>query len=104
MMFTASTPTDAMPVNTVFSWFIRKRLHQIELFRKYPKEVQDEVFRDHIAALSQTRFGREHGVTPQMDRARGDAPDGSGRIQAKRARARLQWSQTVARSSAEWGA
>jgi hypothetical protein len=69
MMFTASTPTDAMPVNTVFSWFIRKRLHQIELFRKYPKEVQDEVFRDHIAALSQTRFGREHGVTPQMDLA-----------------------------------
>ena len=35
--FTASTPIDpskAMPVNTVFSWFIRKRLHQIELFRR----------------------------------------------------------------------
>ena len=27
-----------MPVNTVFSWFIRKRLHQIALFKKYPKE------------------------------------------------------------------
>ncbi|MDA8695468.1 GH3 auxin-responsive promoter family protein [Flavobacteriales bacterium] len=56
-----------MPVNTVFSWFIRKRLHQIALFKKYPKEVQEEVFRDHIEALSQTRFGLEHGVTAQMD-------------------------------------
>ena len=56
-----------MPVNTVFSWFIRKRLHQIALFKKYPKEVQEEVFRDHIEALSRTRFGMEHGVTPQMD-------------------------------------
>ena len=56
-----------MPVNTVFSWFIRKRLHQIALFKKYPKEVQEEVYRDHITALSQTRFGKEHGVTPQMD-------------------------------------
>ena len=31
-----------MPVNTVFSWFIRKRLHQIELFRRYPLDVQAE--------------------------------------------------------------
>ena len=53
-----------MPVNTVFSWFIRKRLHQIALFRKYPDEVQAEVLRHHIAALSRTRFGREHGITP----------------------------------------
>ena len=56
-----------MPVNTVFSWFIRKRLHQIALFRKYPLEVQGDVLRDHIAALAQTRFGREHGITPSMD-------------------------------------
>ena len=51
-----------MPVNTVFSWFIRKRLHQIALFRQYPREVQDEVLRHHIAAVAGTRFGREHNI------------------------------------------
>lgn len=53
-----------MPVNTVFSWFIRKRLHQIALFRQYPMEVQAEVLQQHIAAVSSTRFGREHGIRP----------------------------------------
>ena len=52
-----------MPVNTVFSWFIRKRLHQIELFRRYPHEVQKEVLAHHLAALAGTVFGREHGIT-----------------------------------------
>ncbi len=53
-----------MPVNTVFSWFIRKRLHQIALFKKYPREVQTEVLQQHISALARTRFGREHGILP----------------------------------------
>ena len=53
-----------MPVNTVFSWFIRKRLHQIALFRKYPLEVQAEVLQQHIAALSRTRYGSECGIRP----------------------------------------
>ena len=52
-----------MPVNTVFSWFIRKRLHQIELFRKYPFDVQREVLEQHIGHVARTRFGREHGIT-----------------------------------------
>jgi hypothetical protein len=51
-----------MPVNTVFSWFIRKRLHQIDLFRKFPQEVQAEVLQQHISALATTRFGQEHGI------------------------------------------
>ena len=51
-----------MPVNTVFSWFIRKRLHQIALFRQYPHEVQKEVLAHHLNALSGTQFGREHGI------------------------------------------
>ena len=52
-----------MPVNTVFSWFIRKRLHQIALFRQYPIEVQEEVMGNHIESLANTEFGREHGIT-----------------------------------------
>ena len=52
-----------MPVNTVFSWFIRKRLHQIDLFRRYPLDVQAEGLRYHLEATASTAFGREHGIT-----------------------------------------
>ncbi len=31
-------------INSVFTWFIKKRIHQIELFMKYPNEVQEEWF------------------------------------------------------------
>jgi hypothetical protein len=30
-------------LNTVTTWFLKKRMHQIELFKKYPLEVQNEV-------------------------------------------------------------
>ncbi len=30
-------------VNSVASWFLKKRFHQIELFLKYPNEVQNEL-------------------------------------------------------------
>ena len=35
-----------MPIplfNSIASWFLKKRYHQIELFLKYPEEVQQEV-------------------------------------------------------------
>ena len=37
-----------MPIplfNSIASWLLRKRYHQIELFLKYPLDVQDEVLR-----------------------------------------------------------
>ena len=30
-------------VNSVASWFLKKRFHQIDLFLKYPHEVQNEL-------------------------------------------------------------
>ena len=30
-------------VNSIISWFLKKRKHQIELFLKYPLDVQDEL-------------------------------------------------------------
>ena len=30
-------------INSVTSWFLKKRIHQIELFLKYPNEVQNEL-------------------------------------------------------------
>jgi hypothetical protein len=52
-----------MPLNTVFSWFIKKRLHQIELFRKYPLEVQKEVLDGLLREAEQTTFGIEHNFS-----------------------------------------
>ncbi|MCA1763124.1 MAG: GH3 auxin-responsive promoter family protein [Flavobacteriales bacterium] len=50
-----------MALNSVFSWFMKKRFHQIELFMKYPMEVQQEVFEKLIAHGAQTQFGKQHG-------------------------------------------
>jgi len=42
---------------------MKKRFHQIELFMKYPLEVQQEVFDKLIAQGSLTQFGRQHGFS-----------------------------------------
>jgi len=52
-----------MPLNSVFGWFIKKRIHQIDLFMKYPVEVQGELFRSLIDEAALTRFGIDHGFS-----------------------------------------
>ena len=40
-----------MPIpffNSIASWILKKRIHQIELFMKYPNEVQRELLSDLI--------------------------------------------------------
>lgn len=49
-----------MPVNSLFSWIIKKRVHQIELFMKYPIETQRDVFNTLISAGKHTKFGEKH--------------------------------------------
>lgn len=49
-----------MPFNTVFSWFIKKRVHQIDLFKKFPHEVQEEWFQKILGQGLNTSFGRDH--------------------------------------------
>lgn len=51
-----------MPLNSVFSWIMKKRVHQIALFRQYPNEVQGELFEALMEAGSTTTFGYEHGM------------------------------------------
>ena len=29
-------------INSIASWILKKRIHQMELFLKYPNEVQEE--------------------------------------------------------------
>lgn len=45
-------------LNSIFTWVIKKRIHQIELFIKYPHEVQDEIFKKLIQTAAHTEFGR----------------------------------------------
>jgi hypothetical protein len=47
-------------MNAIFSWIIKKRIHQIDLFKKYPLEVQEEWFWRLIESGSDTLFGRQH--------------------------------------------
>ena len=49
-----------MPFNSIFAWVMKKRIHQIELFRKYPIEVQFEVFEKLIQQGLQTAFGKQN--------------------------------------------
>ena len=47
-------------INSVISWIIKKRIHQIELFKKYPHEVQSELFKRLISAAKDTEWGKKY--------------------------------------------
>src|ERR1700744_3613573 len=46
--------------NSVFTWFMKKRIHQIELFMKYPNEVQEEWFEQLTALAANTEWGKKY--------------------------------------------
>jgi hypothetical protein len=48
-------------INSILTWVMRKRIHQIELFMKYPHDVQDELFKRLIKEASNTEFGKKYG-------------------------------------------
>ena len=43
--------------NSIFSWYIKKRIHQIDLFRKYPSEVQQETLLKLLSKAKNTAVG-----------------------------------------------
>ena len=47
-------------INSVISWLMKKRIHQIELFKKYPHEVQTELLRKLILTARNTEWGRRY--------------------------------------------
>lgn len=47
-------------LNSILTWVMKKRIHQIELFMKYPHEVQDEIFRRLIQTAKGTEFGKKY--------------------------------------------
>ncbi|NRD21244.1 GH3 auxin-responsive promoter family protein [Winogradskyella eckloniae] len=47
-------------VNSIASWFLKKRFHQIELFIKYPNEVQNELLFSLLKVAKDTEIGRKY--------------------------------------------
>ncbi|MFO7718978.1 MAG: GH3 auxin-responsive promoter family protein, partial [Gillisia sp.] len=47
-------------VNSIASWFLKKRIHQMELFMKYPNEVQQELLKHLISKAKNTEFGKKY--------------------------------------------
>jgi hypothetical protein len=48
-------------INSFASWVLKQRIHQIELFLKYPNEVQEELLMNLIRASENTVMGQEYG-------------------------------------------
>ncbi len=47
-------------INSIISWFLKKRVHQIELFLKYPMDVQEELLLRLVAAAKRTELGKDY--------------------------------------------
>ncbi|RLD38026.1 MAG: hypothetical protein DRI74_05110 [Bacteroidetes bacterium] len=46
--------------NSVISWIMKKRMHQIELFIKYPHDVQEEWFKTLLFRANDTEWGKKY--------------------------------------------
>jgi hypothetical protein len=47
-------------INSIASWILKKRIHQIDLFRKYPNDVQNDVFLSLIRSNEKTLLGQRY--------------------------------------------
>jgi hypothetical protein len=47
-------------INSFASWVLKQRIHQIELFLKYPNEVQEELLMNLIQASKNTVLGKKY--------------------------------------------
>ena len=46
---------------------MKKRIHQIELFMKYPDDVQDELLQRLLQMARPTEFGRKYGFDEMVN-------------------------------------
>lgn len=54
-------------INSIFEWAFKKRTHQIELFMKYPIDVQNEVLAQLIQKAASTEWGMKYGYKDIQD-------------------------------------
>jgi hypothetical protein len=51
----------ALPlIHSIATWVLKKRIHQIELFIKYPHDVQNELLMSLVRAAEQTALGKKY--------------------------------------------
>jgi len=50
-------------LNSILAWVMKKRIHQIELFMKYPHEVQEELFQKLLRSGELTEYGQKYGFS-----------------------------------------
>lgn len=50
-------------VNSIISWFLKKRIHQVELFLKYPIEVQKELLFKLVNKAKDTEVGKKYSYS-----------------------------------------
>ncbi|WLD24844.1 GH3 auxin-responsive promoter family protein [Flavobacterium dauae] len=50
-------------INSIVSWILKKRIHQIELFIKYPNEVQNELLLNLIQRAKFTEIGKKYNFS-----------------------------------------
>ncbi len=50
-------------INSILTWVMKKRIHQMELFMKYPHDVQDEILKKLMLTARGTVFGRKYAFT-----------------------------------------
>lgn len=47
-------------LNSIFTWVMKKRIHQMELFMKYPNDVQHELLQNLLKEAKNTEFGKKY--------------------------------------------
>ncbi len=47
-------------INSIASWVLKQRIHQIELFLKYPHEIQEELMMNLIRSAEETVMGHKY--------------------------------------------
>ncbi len=47
-------------INSIASWVLKQRIHQIELFLKYPNEVQEELLLNLLKSAENTKVGKQY--------------------------------------------
>ena len=55
-------------INSILTWVMQKRIHQIELFIKYPHEVQEELFKKLIQTAASTQNSVSNMISPAFRR------------------------------------
>lgn len=48
-------------INSILTWFMKKRIHQMELFTKYPEDIQEEWLHKLLMMARPTEFGQRYG-------------------------------------------